>query len=413
MGDLSFRVIVTSLDEKLRDDLAVEIGDYLEISDAEVEELLKDLPLTVARGLDEDEADELVELLSSVGARVKIVEVETRQRRAPQRRSETAQVEPDAAGPDEDGDEVEEDDDEPEEPSRETGDRRHHSPSNQRVMLVVGVLILAVFVGLLAFSVFGEGVSSCGDPYRGPGANQDLVRVLPRIAERYARGFLSDGEIAHGTMDNGGTAKIRESVAGGRCYVWIGLSPDGTDLDLFLRQANKLIISDDGQDNFPVVRHCIASDANLEVEDKMFNGRGDWVVQRYALEGPPGADLLTLTQRLYTSMFVANGEEVGPPKRLSLQNGEERDITVEMSSEWCYLPIAVAEAGADLDMVLFDSAGREVERDDATDNYPLVRHCPTADGPYKVRLLMYRGQGEAIYQLFRGKLGSSSVAPGG
>jgi hypothetical protein len=112
-------------------------------------------------------------------------------------------------------------------------------------------------------------------------------------------------------------------------------------------------------------------------------------------------------------MFVVNGREIAPPKRLSLQNGQEFEVPLEMDAEWCYLPLAVSNPGTDLDMTLVDPDGREVERDDAADNYPVVRYCPTKSGTYKVKLIMFRGQGEAIYQVFRGTLAGGAKTSGG
>lgn len=428
MGDLSYRVIITNVDENTRDELISEVVALLDVSDVEADDLLEDLPLTVGKGMDEDEADDLVERLTAIGAQVKLVEVETRRRRPRRRRGAGAVSTPPSEAPvrdDEapvgDGDDLGEDEDLDEDVEEEPGEPAEPSagasrlPGKQRLMIIVGFVVLAVLVGLLTISVLGGNNIGfgCEGGFREPGANPQLARVLPHVAKRYARGFEPELDVAHGTLGANQSVTLHEEVAGGRCYAWIGLSPDGTDLDLFLRQGSDLVSYDDGQDNFPVVRHCIAQDATLDIEVKMFAGGGEWVVQRYVLQGPPNADLLTLMHRLYASMFVVNGEGLAPPKRLALQTGQELEVPLEMSAEWCYLPLAVSNPGTDLDMILVDPEGREVERDDAADNYPIVRHCPTKAGTYKVRLTMYRGSGEAVYQVFRGKLGSGAKTIGG
>lgn len=398
MGSVSFSIIISGVDEDYRDDLIGELADFLDIPFDEAEELISSLPTTVARGLDEDEADEMVEVLATVGAKVKLVEVESRRR---------GRRRPRAPEPIDDEDEL--DEEEEETPRRRRSpprDRRSaQPPPNQRIMLIAGIVILALLMGLLAFSTLGGRSAGCGGgDFRGPGADPELTRFLPQIAQRYAHNFVPEGEVAHGNLPSGESAKMIEDIPGGRCYTWIGLSPEGTDLDLYLRQGNKLIGRDDADDRLPVVRHCVMNDADVELEIKMFAGGGDWVVQRYALEGPEGADLLTLLQQLYVSIYAATSEEVAPPKRLTLRAGEEREIKLRMSAEWCYLAIAVSEPGTDLDMVLYDPQDREIKRDQAPDNFPLANHCPTEDGTYKVKLQMYHGGGDAIYQVFRNKM---------
>ena len=420
MAESSFRVIIKSFDDNEIDDLIALVADLLEVEEVEAEDLLEDLPLTVARDLDEDQADELVDQLADMGAKVRLVEVESRRRRRPRPRRRGKPPAPVRASREED-DELEDDDDfdddfdDDEELDREGEEERpgrREKPVSQRTMYIFGGVFLTVLIALLAASVFGGGsFIGCGNRFRGPGADEGLTRVLPHVAKRFARGFEPELEPAHGNLGPNSSESMREDIDGGRCYAWIGLSPDGTDLDLYLRDGSNVLAYDDGEDNFPVVRHCVAEDTHLNVEIKMFQGGGDWVLQRYALKGPPGADLLTLMHGLYASMFVANGEPVGAAKRITLQAGEEREIPIEASSDWCYLPLAVTEPGTDLDMALIDPTGREVERDEATDNYPVVRHCPTKSGTYKVRLIMYRGQSDAIYQVFRGKLGSA-IQPG-
>jgi hypothetical protein len=407
MGDLSFRIIITSIDETSRDELIAEVVALLDVTEAEADDLLEDLPLTVGKGLDEDEADDLVERLSAAGAKVKIVEVES-VRRQPRRRRSTAQ---DDEPRDEDSREDGEDASRPAAAGATTGTSK--APGANRLVIIVGCCVLAVLVGLLLTSVIGVDQLGCGGGFREPGANAELERVLPHLAKRYARGFEPQLAVAHGTLEADRSVRISEDVAGGACYAWVGLSRDGTDLDLFLRQDDNVVSSDDGEDNFPVVRHCVAQDTPLDLEVKMLTGGGDWVVQRYVLQGPPGSDLLALIQRLYASMFVVNGREIAPPKRLSLQNGQEFEVPLEMDAEWCYLPLAVSNPGTDLDMTLVDPDGREVERDDAADNYPVVRYCPTKSGTYKVKLIMFRGQGEAIYQVFRGTLAGGAKTSGG
>lgn len=398
MPSLSFRVVITKFADELYDELVDELAVELDLPTREVEEILEDLPATVARGLDEDDAEDLADLLEELGARVRVVEVASRRRRAARKRDDEEEEL-------EDDEELEEDgDDRPRRGQRETD-----GPiSGQRMMLIAGLCILALLVGMLGITVVGgDALPGCGGDYRGPGANEQLVQAMDQLEARYARGFSRDEEPAHGTLATSTSITLEEDVNGPACYVWIGFSQQGTDLDLYLRDSGQLIAQDRGEDNYPVVRHCVADARTVDVEVQMFGGAGDWIVQRFALTGEPGSDLLTLMHQLYTSMFVVNGQPTGPLKRLHLRAGQEAEINIDFDSEWCYLPLAVSAPGTDLDMILVDPQGREVERDDAVDNYPVLRHCPTKSGRYRLKLLMYGGEGDAVYRIYRGKLGGN------
>ena len=408
MSSSSFRVVITRFDADRRDELVEELAAELDIPDDEADHLLDELPLTVARRLEEDDAEELADLLEEVGAKVRLVAVRHRRRRS-ETDDDERWSEPD------DDDEDEDDDDDREAPPAD------REPASQRVMVIAGILLIALLVLMLLFTTFGGGLSAltCAGDYRGPGADPTLSRMLTAFASRYARGFTPDDASAHGQLGSNQSVKLSEDVDGPACYVWIGLSPEGTDFDLYLRHNGQVVTQDRGEDNYPVVRHCLGEASTVELEAQMFSGSGNWIVQRYVMGGEEGTDLLTMMHRLYTSMFVAGGEPIAPLKRLHLRPGQEAEINLELDSQWCYLPLAVSEPGTDLDMYLLDPNGVAVESDEAVDNYPVLRHCPQKSGRYRLKLLMYGGEGDAVYRVFRGKLGgggggakrSSSPAP--
>jgi hypothetical protein len=313
-------------------------------------------------------------------------------------------------------DEAEEEDEQEEEPRARRPGRGRRGLTSQRVVIVgSGIGFAAVVVALVLSSTSSRsGGCSCGDQYRGPGANQQLAAALPSVAGRFARGFTADGQIAHGNLAAGGTARLTERVEGGRCYVWIGLSPDGTDLDLILAENGSPVSEDQANDNFPVVQHCVADDTTLTLDAKMYTGAADWVIQRYALAGRRGADQVELLHEMHSKRILANDvEPVSELERFRLRSGEEKAISLTADADWCYVPLAVSSPGTDLDMFLVDPDNRVVEQDQARDNFPMVRHCPTKGGTYTIRLLMYGGDGDVAFRLYRGKLGAAGLRSGG
>jgi len=99
---------------------------------------------------------------------------------------------------------------------------------------------------------------------------------------------------------------------------------------------------DQATDNFPIVQHCVADEADLSLQVKMYTGGGDWVLQRYAMEGRRGADQLELLHGLYSKRLVTGAEPTGELRRYHMRSSEEKTITLEMDPEWCYVPLAVS-----------------------------------------------------------------------
>lgn len=394
MAPVSFRVVIARYDEERLGDLIEEISAELDISESEAEDLLKKLPVTVARGLDEEDAEDFADVLEELGAKVRIVEVASRRSR--RRR------------PLDEGDDEEDFEEEDEDRRDEKPRRKPKVATSQRLLIVFGMILVGLLIGVLIMASIGGLPSlSCDAGYRGDGANASLTQALKTFATRYARGFTPDDAVAHGNLSTGKRATLRESVAGPACYVWIGLSPQGSDLDLHLRQDGQMVTQDRGEDNFPVVRHCVSGPSDLEVDVEMFGGAGDWVVQRYVLGADPGSDPLVQMHKLYSSMFIANGEPVGEVVRIKQMGpGEERVVSLPLDSQWCYAVLAVSQPGSDLDMAMENPQGQKIAEDNATDNYPIVRDvCPAEPGEYKLRLSMFGGSSPAVYQVYRGKLG--------
>jgi hypothetical protein len=68
----------------------------------------------------------------------------------------------------------------------------------------------------------------------------------------------------------------------------------------------------------------------------------------------------------------------------------------------CYAAIAVAQAEADLNMVVLDPEGRTVSYNVDPDRHPWATLCPHRNGRYVVRLQMASGSGEYYYAAYQG-----------
>lgn len=445
MGATKNRVVIVSIEKGAEDDVVYELGRALDLSRKEARALIAELPATIPIEGGRGDGERAARLLDDAGAEVRLEAddaeedggeaSESAEDGAADERGAEASADGEAEEEEEDEEEDEEYDDEEdedeededeeeedeehddEEDEREARRRRRlpdrrAAPPSQRIVVVGGIAMGAAVLAGLALAILSsdQGCSCGGGSYRGGGASQDLAGLMPQIATRFARGFTPDDRIAHGQLGAGETATLQEAVTGGRCYIWIGLSPDGTDLDLSLREGSTVVSVDEATDNFPVVQHCVAEDATLELEVRMFQGSAQWVVQRFVMQGSEGADQVALLHELYAKRLLANAEPDGPTKRFRLGPGQEIVVDLPMDPAWCYVPLGVSPPGTDLDMFLLDEDGRIVEQDQARDNFPALRHCPTKAGNFKIRLLMFGGEGDAVFRVYRGKLGGNPVS---
>lgn len=71
----------------------------------------------------------------------------------------------------------------------------------------------------------------------------------------------------------------------------------------------------------------------------------------------------------------------------------------------CYVAIALADPGMDLNMVLLDPSGRTTAHNVAPDGHPWIHICPSAQGRHLARLQAASGQGAYYYILYGGPQG--------
>ena len=94
--------------------------------------------------------------------------------------------------------------------------------------------------------------------------------------------------------------------------------------------------------------------------------------------------------------------------RGSLVNGATQDFQAILQPAHCFKIVGVGGPTVkDLDLLLFDPNGVQVQQDTATDSYPVLGlHqpiCPTSPGAYRVQVRMYKGAGDFGVQVFHSR----------
>ncbi len=289
------------------------------------------------------------------------------------------------------------------------------------------VLALLLAVGTPAF-----GSPPPPDLSRFERAQSLLARRGGRLVAGPHVGFLVRGEQA--------SHEVRLDAAG--CYAaFVVAARQVVDVDLFVHAAEGIRLDEDvGPDAYPAVRICVsAAGVRVWAVVRMHQGAGEYVlgVSRVSAGTPietasvlreegqtAGPDPRTVAPQIgptgqrgaslseaQTSVearLVSRGYARPPSwRRGRLAGGGEEDVPVALDTPGCF---ALAGAGEslvrDLDVVLYDGSGREIDRDDATDAEPVVRTCTPAAASggalrYRARVRMYSGSGEFATALFR------------
>ena len=80
----------------------------------------------------------------------------------------------------------------------------------------------------------------------------------------------------------------------------------------------------------------------------------------------------------------------------------ERDFPIQLEGGKCYAILGVGDNGVrDLDLVLVDDRGREIDRDVEQDARPVVRVCAERSGTYSMKVRMFSGSGNFVYAPYR------------
>ncbi|MBN1771525.1 MAG: hypothetical protein JXB32_09705 [Deltaproteobacteria bacterium] len=121
----------------------------------------------------------------------------------------------------------------------------------------------------------------------------------------------------------------------------------------------------------------------------------------------PGPADAGLADRLRTAdglLTTAGGvlEWQAEPVFLTAGQSFARLVTLPPGSCWYFLALAGNRIG-DLDLTLFDLAGRRLDVDDQRDPHPVIVHCVSGEAPEEavVSPLAYEGTGEVVVALYR------------
>lgn len=103
----------------------------------------------------------------------------------------------------------------------------------------------------------------------------------------------------------------------------------------------------------------------------------------------------------------SNGmKQVVAAQKARIEQGKEREHRFDALAGDCYRVFAVGEPSVeDLDIEVFDSAGKQLAVDTSDDRWPIVKpdgpFCVFADGQYRAVVRAQRGAGDYALEIWR------------
>lgn len=269
-------------------------------------------------------------------------------------------------------------------------------------------------------SFFGDAREATVQVARMDGETQARLAQLDR--ELGNEGYARLGEPAGVVLETQAPRDYGLSLSAGQCYVFAALGgPGAVDTDIMLNdQSGQQLEADRAAARDSVIRYCAGATGSYALSVRMYAGRGPLFTVGYAQRGgSSGAPVMAQTSTagaglrenfalLDADMRARGYESFGNQVEGQLATGGTRNFEIQLEGGRCYAILAVGDGGVrDLDLLLLDGGGDEVDRDIAVDARPTVRVCPQRSGNFYMQVRMTDGTGQYVYAPYRWPRGTS------
>jgi len=196
-------------------------------------------------------------------------------------------------------------------------------------------------------------------------------------------------------------------LEGGRCYAAAAAGGEHTlDLDVFVRTpAGREVARDVARDRNAVARLCVESTGVHVVEVRMYHGRGDYALQVFVLDEPPGVRPPGLEGRArvaHAEVSARMDAHALSPRPLAwgmIGPGQALYMPVQLTAGRCYAFGGVPAdemSDADLDLILLDDEEELLGWDLGRESTPIVYHCAERTGTHLVVGRVYGALGRYL-----------------
>ncbi len=245
-------------------------------------------------------------------------------------------------------------------------------------------------------------------------ADAVTIKKLVEAASRAAPGTEKLGEFHTGQLAKRATTVVEVQLDRARCYTFIAVGGAGvSDLSLTVSAHGKEVGGDRISGEQPIVKWCSPGRVKASVKIAMYAGSGPFALGVYAEKGDApasaekvggkGNDFISNRIRQLHGQFGKGRAAISALLKGNLSTGNDQVFKVRLRAGHCYTIIGAGSPSVrNLDIVLLDPNGRELDKDASKNNFPTVETdpCLRSGGQYRIKVNMFSGFGQFGLQVF-------------
>ncbi|MFO8072621.1 MAG: hypothetical protein R6V85_12180 [Polyangia bacterium] len=265
--------------------------------------------------------------------------------------------------------------------------------------------------GQYAFGVWREaGAEAASSPGR-----EAVLDELEGYAGQVAAGMEAVGEPHFAEVGYRHSEVVRMKLDGRRCYKFVAVADEGVnDLRMSVLADGEEVAGDRISGRRPVAQWCAPERTDVEIRLLVTGGSGRLALGVYGVSsaasdaapekvGGPESDFVANRIRQLHVQYGRGRAAISPVFRGNLSTNGEQVFEVRLQAGHCYTVIAAGNPSVkDIDVVLLDRSGSEIQRDDTRSGFTALDTdpCPRFTGRYTVEIEMKRGFGQFGAQVF-------------
>jgi hypothetical protein len=264
--------------------------------------------------------------------------------------------------------------------------------------------------GQYAFGVWREAGAEAAASGR-----EAVLAELESYAGRVAAGMEAVGEPHFAEVGYRHSEVIRKELDGRRCYKFVAVGDRGVnDLRMSVLTDGEEVSGDRISGRRPVAQWCAPERSEVEIKLLVTGGSGRLALGVYGASsataeaapekvGGSESDFVANRIRQLHVQYGRGRAAISPVFRGNLSTNGEQVFEVRLQAGHCYTVIAAGNPSVkDIDVVLLDRGGSEIQRDDTRAGFTALDTdpCPRFTGRYTVKIEMKRGFGQFAAQVF-------------
>jgi hypothetical protein len=265
--------------------------------------------------------------------------------------------------------------------------------------------------GQFAYGMYAKGGADQGALTEAEAA---ALNDLETFGAQVAAGMEPVGQPHVNTMAYRNAETLEVLLDRPRCYKFVASGGTGvTDLTLSVLADGKEVAGDRISGKQPVTQWCSPKRMRVKVKVTMYGGSGPYALGVYGAKasalaapekvGGKESDFIANRIRQLHAQYGGGRAALSPVHRGNLSTNNEQVFTVRLTAGHCYTVIGAGSPSVkDLDIILLDGSGNEIQKDKSKNSFPVLetKPCPTFTGKHTVKIKMIKGFGQFGAQVF-------------